>query len=38
MLAVKKLIIEDIRVPEAMFQNASGGWTRAVAWDDGEMA
>jgi arylformamidase len=52
LLGAKKLIIEDIRVPEAMLdsrprhfaafpvliQGAGGAWTRAVAWDDGEMA
>jgi arylformamidase len=51
LLAAKKLIIEDIRVPEAMLdgkrrhfaafpvliQGAGGAWTRAVAWDEGEM-
>jgi kynurenine formamidase len=52
LLGAKKLIIEDIRVPEAMLdgstrhfaafpvliQGAGGAWTRAVAWDEREMA
>lgn len=52
LLGAKKLIIEDICVPEAMLdgrtrhfaafpvliQGAGGAWTRAVAWDEGEMA
>ncbi|WP_446741985.1 cyclase family protein [Silvibacterium acidisoli] len=52
LLSAKKLIIEDIRIPEALLdgkrrhfaafpvliQGAGGAWTRAVAWDDGEMA
>lgn len=52
LLGAKKLIIEDIRVPDAMLdgrirhfaafpvliEKASGAWTRAVAWDEGEMA
>ena len=52
LLGSRKLIIEDICVPEAMLdgrtrhfaafpvliQGAGGAWTRAVAWDDGEMA
>lgn len=52
LLGARKLIIEDICVPEAMLdghrrhfaafpvliQGAGGAWTRAVAWDDGEMA
>ena len=52
LLSAKKLIIEDIRVPEALLdgkrrhfaafpvliQGAGGAWTRAVAWDAGEMA
>jgi kynurenine formamidase len=52
LLGAKKLIIEDIRVPEAMLdgkirhfaafsvliQGAGGAWTRAVAWDEGEIA
>jgi len=52
LLGAKKLIIEDIRVPEALLdgkrrhfaafpvliQGAGGAWTRAVAWDEGEMA
>ena len=52
LLGAKKLIIEDLRVPEAMLdgrtrhfaafpvliQGAGGAWTRAVAWDEGEMA
>lgn len=51
LLCAKKLIAEDIRVPEAMLddhprhfaafpvliQGAGGTWTRAVAWDEGEM-
>jgi kynurenine formamidase len=51
LLGAKKLIIEDIRVPETMLdgqlrrlaafpvliEGASGGWTRAVAWDEGDM-
>jgi len=51
LLGAKKLIIEDIRIPEAMLdgkrrhfaafpvliQGAGGAWTRAVAWDEGEM-
>lgn len=52
LLGAKKLIIEDIRVAEAMLdgrvrhfaafpiliRGAGGAWTRAVAWDEGEMA
>jgi arylformamidase len=52
LLGARKLIIEDISVPEAMLdgrtrhfaafpvlvQGAGGAWTRAVAWDAGEMA
>lgn len=52
LLGAKKLIVEDIRVPEAMLdgrvrhfaafpvliEKAGGAWTRAVAWDEGEMA
>ena len=52
LLGAKKLIIEDICVPEAMLDGrtrhfaafpvlihgAGGAWTRAVAWDEGEMA
>lgn len=52
LLGAKKLIIEDICVPEVMLdgrtrhfaafpvliQGAGGAWTRAVAWDEGEMA
>lgn len=52
LLGARKLIIEDIQVPEAMLdgrtrhfaafpvliQGAGGAWTRAVAWDKGEMA
>lgn len=52
LLGAKKLIIEDIRIPEAMLdgrtrhfaafpvliEKASGAWTRAVAWDEGELA
>lgn len=52
LLSAKKLIIEDIRVPDAMvderirhfaafpvlIRGAGGAWTRAVSWDDGEMA
>ena len=52
LLGAKKLIIEDIRVPEALLdgkrrhfaafpvliQGAGGAWTRAVAWDEGEIA
>lgn len=52
LLGAKKLIIEDILVPETILdgvvrhfaafpvriEHASGAWTRAVAWDEGEMA
>lgn len=52
LLGAKKLIIEDICIPEAMLdgrirhfaafpvliKGAGGAWTRAVAWDEGEMA
>jgi arylformamidase len=52
LLSAKKLIVEDICIPEALLdgrvrhfaafpiriEKASGGWTRAVAWDQGEMA
>jgi arylformamidase len=52
LLSEKKLIIEDIRIPEAMLdgkrrhfaafpvliQGAGGAWTRAVAWDEGDLA
>lgn len=52
LLGAKKLIVEDIRVPEAMMdgrvrrfaafpvliEGAGGAWTRAVVWDEGEMA
>lgn len=52
LLGAKKLIIEDMRIPEALLdgkvrhfsafpvliEKASGAWTRAVAWDEGEMA
>lgn len=52
LLGAKKVIIEDISVPEVMLdgwtrhfaafpvliQGAGGGWTRAVAWDEGKMA
>ncbi|MFC5862116.1 cyclase family protein [Acidicapsa dinghuensis] len=52
LLSRKKLIIEDIRVPDAMIdgrirhfaafpvliRGAGGAWTRAVAWDTGELA
>ena len=52
LLGAKKLIVEDIRVPEAMLdcrvrhfaafpvciEHAGGAWTRAVAWDEGDMA
>jgi kynurenine formamidase len=52
LLGAKKLIIEDICVPEAMLdgrtrrfaafsvliRGAGGAWTRAVAWDEEEMA
>lgn len=52
LLRARKLIVEDIKVPEAMLdgrirhfaafpvliQGAGGAWTRAVAWDEGEMA
>lgn len=52
LLGAKKLIIEDLRIPDALLdgrvrhfaafpvliQKAGGAWTRAVAWDEGEMA
>jgi kynurenine formamidase len=51
LLGAKKLIVEDIRIPEAMLdgkqrhfvafpvliEKAGGAWTRAIAWDEGEM-
>jgi arylformamidase len=51
LLGAKKLIVEDLQIPEAMLdgkvrhfaafpvliQGAGGAWTRAVAWDEGEM-
>jgi arylformamidase len=52
LLGAKKLIVEDIQIPEAMLdgksrhfaafpvliEKAGGAWTRAIAWDEGEMA
>ena len=51
LLGAKKLIIEDIRIPDVfldgkirhfaafpvLIEKAGGAWTRAVAWDKGEM-
>lgn len=51
LLSRKKLIVEELRIPEAMLDGrhrnfaalpvfiprAGGGWTRAIAWDPGDL-
>lgn len=52
LLGNKKLIVEDLRIPETLLdgkirwfaafpirlKGASAGWTRAIAWDEGEFS